>query len=105
LLPEELARELGVSGKTIREWLRQEYPRTGETRYQRWQLSDTQVRAVRRRFETRRQRAESRDDMVVTTVALPARLHARLVRAARQESTVMTEIVRRAAVEWLKSRK
>ncbi len=103
--PKDLAKELGYSAKTIREWLRGKHMGKEHTRYERWDLTEAQVKAVRQRFATRRQRAESRENMVVTTVALPERLHAQLVRAAREEHTVMTEIVRRAAIDWLKQRR
>lgn len=48
--PEDLARELGVPGKTIRDWLRNEYPRTPAETHQRWLLTDEQAAAVRGRF-------------------------------------------------------
>lgn len=102
--PEELALELGVSGKTIRKWLREKYPRSATDRYARWILSRAQERAVRERFASRRQRAESRDRMIVTTIALPERMHARLTRVARQELLALTEAVRQAVSEWLERR-
>lgn len=48
--PEDLARELGVPGKTIRDWLRAEYPRTPSEAHQRWHLTPDQAAAVRRQF-------------------------------------------------------
>ena len=42
--------------------------------------------------------------MRVTTVALDEGMHRRLAIAAIEESTVMTEIVRRALREWLDRR-
>lgn len=42
--------------------------------------------------------------MRVTTVALREETHRRLAIAAIEESTVMTEIVRRALSEWLDRR-
>lgn len=42
--------------------------------------------------------------MRVTTVALQEDMHRRLAIAAIEESTVMTEIVRRAVGEWLDRR-
>lgn len=52
----------------------------------------------------KRVRAESREGMRVTTVALQEDMHRRLAIAAIEESTVMTEIVRRAVGEWLDRR-
>lgn len=51
-----------------------------------------------------RKRAESREGMVVTTVALDEELHLRLAIAAAEEKTVMTEVVRQAVREWLDRR-
>jgi hypothetical protein len=42
--------------------------------------------------------------MRVTTVALREDMHRRLAIAAIEESTVMTELVRRALAEWLDRR-
>lgn len=52
----------------------------------------------------KRVRAESREGMRVTTVALDAAMHRRIAIAAIEESTVMTEIVRQALSEWLDRR-
>lgn len=52
----------------------------------------------------KRVRAESREGMRVTTVALQEDMHRRLAIAAIEESTVMTELVRRALAEWLDRR-
>lgn len=52
----------------------------------------------------KRVRAESREGMRVTTVALEVGMHRRLAIAAIEESTVMTELVRRALGEWLERR-
>lgn len=52
----------------------------------------------------KRTRAESREGMRVTTVALQEDMHRRLAIAAIEESTVMTELVRRALGEWLDRR-
>ena len=99
--PEDIAAELGISGKTIRGWLREKYPRSAEQRYARWALTPAQVRALRERFAGRRRRADSRENMVVTTVALPEQMHARLTRTARRKSLALTEAVRQAVAEWL----
>ena len=53
---------------------------------------------------TKRQRAESREGMIVTTIALPEDVHRALAIAAIEERTVMTELVRQAVQEWLKRR-
>ena len=52
----------------------------------------------------RKQRAESRKDMLVTTVALERDLHRKLSIAALEENAAMTELVRRAVEEWLERR-
>lgn len=52
----------------------------------------------------KRVRAKSREGMRVTTVALEEGMHRRLAIAAIEESTVMTELVRRALAEWLDRR-
>ena len=49
----------------------------------------------------KRQRAESREGMVTTTVALPDELHRALALVAVEKRTVMTELVRQAVREWL----
>lgn len=52
-----------------------------------------------------KKRAESREGMVITTVALEKDLHRRLAIAAIDESAAITEIVRQAVSEWLDRRK
>ena len=52
----------------------------------------------------RKQRAESRQDMLVTTVALERDLHRKLSIAAVEENAAMTELVRQAVEEWLERR-
>ena len=99
--PEDMAEELGYSGKTIRQWLREKFPRAKGDVHQPWHLTAAQVRAVRAKFESRRMRAASREKMVVTTVALPESMHRRLVRAAERANTVMTELARQAISDWL----
>ena len=49
-------------------------------------------------------RAESRQGMVVTTIALPAALHKKLMLAAVEDNAAATEIVRRAVAEHLARR-
>ncbi len=51
-----------------------------------------------------KKRAESREGMVITTVALEKDLHRRLAIAAIDESAAITEIVRQAVSEWLDQR-
>jgi len=48
-----------------------------------------------------KKRAESRDDMVVTTVALRRDVHRRLAIAAIEENAAITELVRQAVEGWL----
>lgn len=50
ITPKDLARELGVSSKTIRAWLRIEYPRAAEHGLA-WHLDQDQAAAVRARFQ------------------------------------------------------
>ncbi len=52
-----------------------------------------------------KKRAESRKDMVVTTIALDRALHQRLAIAAVEDNLALTEVVRQAAREWLDRRK
>lgn len=61
--PEDLARELNISGLTLRNWLRQHYPRPDEMKYQRWDLDDHQVAAARAHFGggTRTEAAHGRE--------------------------------------------
>jgi len=51
-----------------------------------------------------KKRAESREGMVVTTVALDRELHRRLAIAAVEDNTAMTELIRQAIREWLDRR-
>lgn len=100
--PEELAPELGISAKHLRGWLGKSYPRPADMKQKPWHMTEAQVRAARAHFAAGPRRAESREHMRVTTVALPERLHDQLSRAARQRGTVLTELVRQAVAEWLK---
>ncbi len=52
----------------------------------------------------KRKQAESRQGMIVTTIALRVDVHRRLSIAAIEEHTVMTELVRQALDEWLARR-
>lgn len=49
----------------------------------------------------RRQRADTRKGLVVTTIALEREQHGRVKKAAAECSTVLTAIVRQAVAEWL----
>lgn len=49
--PEELARELHVSGRTIRAYLRENHS-AGHLHGQRWKLSPAQAKDVRARFNS-----------------------------------------------------
>ncbi len=51
-----------------------------------------------------KKRAESREGMVVTTVALDRELHRRLAIAAVEDNAAMTELIRQAIREWLDRR-
>ena len=51
-----------------------------------------------------KKRAESREGMIVTTVAFEASLHRRLAIAGIEENAALTEIVRQAVEEWLQRR-
>ncbi len=51
-----------------------------------------------------KRRAESRKEMVITTVALDRKLHRRLAIAAIEENAAITEVVRQALGEWLDRR-
>lgn len=48
--PEDLARELGMSGKALRDWLRQRFPREAAEHGTHWFLTHSQVSMARRRW-------------------------------------------------------
>ena len=48
--PEQLARELGTTGRRVRGFLRQRFPRPATELWSRWALTEEQVAEVRRRF-------------------------------------------------------
>lgn len=50
MTPEDLARELGISPKALRQWLRDTYPRSDAQQNQPWILTEEQVAAARERF-------------------------------------------------------
>jgi predicted DNA-binding protein len=51
-----------------------------------------------------KRRAESREGMVVTTIALPPELHKRLAIAAIEDGAASAELIREAITEWLDRR-
>lgn len=55
-------------------------------------------------MKDKRRRAESREGLRVTTVALHEDVLKRLGIIAIEERTVMTELVRQAVAEWLERR-
>jgi len=52
-----------------------------------------------------KRRAESREGMIVTTIALPPELHRKLAMAAIEERAASAELVRQAIKEWLDRRR
>ncbi len=52
----------------------------------------------------KKKRAESREGMVVTSVAFDQKLHRRLAIAAVEDNAAITEVVRQAVREWLDRR-
>ena len=48
--PEDLARELSLSGKALRDWLRRTFPRNAKEHQTHWHLTHTQVQMARRRW-------------------------------------------------------
>jgi len=51
-----------------------------------------------------KRKAESREGMIVTTVALPPDLHRQLMLAALDENAASAELIREAIREWLDRR-
>ena len=51
--PSDLAGELGVDARLIRQFLRAMFPRPADDRYQRWLLTPEQAAVVRRHFRSR----------------------------------------------------
>ena len=51
--PEELAKELEVSGKQIRAWLRANFPRSKEQKNTSWHLSPAMAKKVREAFSSK----------------------------------------------------
>jgi hypothetical protein len=57
--PEQLAQELGISARTLRGWLREEWPRPVTDRGARWSMLHEQVAAARRQFQPGKSRGVS----------------------------------------------
>jgi len=49
----EVARDLGIDPKRLRDWLRATYPRHEDERHARWQLTPDMVQAARAQFPQR----------------------------------------------------
>jgi hypothetical protein len=92
--PEQLAPELGVSAKHLREWLRKTYPRPASAKHKPWHLSEAQEHAARRRFEAGPRRAETREGMEQLAVHVPAPLLQKLRRSAMRHGTTLAALVR-----------
>jgi predicted transcriptional regulator len=54
---------------------------------------------------TAKRRADTREGMTVTTVALPHDVHRQLAIAAIEDSAAMTVLMRQAVEEWLDRRR
>lgn len=50
LTPNDLADELGVDSRQVRNFLREIYPRSAAEKHQRWHLTPAMADAVRRHF-------------------------------------------------------
>jgi predicted site-specific integrase-resolvase len=50
MTPRELAEELGISPKTLRQWLRDNSHRFPHYRYERWVLGSKEIEAARARW-------------------------------------------------------
>lgn len=57
--PDVLAKELGISSRTLRDWLRHEFRRSAAEHGAAWFLTDQQVRSARLRFALSRPRAQT----------------------------------------------
>lgn len=51
--PKDLAKQLGVTGRTLRGYVRSKYRPNGEDKYSRWKLDDAMVTDVARHFSDR----------------------------------------------------
>lgn len=51
--PKDLAKQLGITGRTVRGYLRSKYRPNGEDKYARWKLDEAMVADVVRHFSGR----------------------------------------------------
>lgn len=51
MTPRDLAKQLGITGRTLRAYLRSQYRPNGEDRYSRWKLDEEMVADALRHFE------------------------------------------------------
>lgn len=92
--PEKLARELGVSGKHLRTWLRKTFPRKPEEKHQHWILTPAQEAAARKHFENRPRRVDSRAGMRPIVLYLPKALLKRLTAIAERHRLTLAALLR-----------
>jgi hypothetical protein len=83
MTPDELAAELGYSGRTIRAWLRTHRPRVGSAKGSRWDLTSEDCAAVREAFASRESTSTPpiyppRDQLVVMADEMRTRLGVQL---------------------------
>lgn len=50
MTPDDLAAELGVTGRALRAWLRAAFPRSEAEKHQRWVLDERMIAAARAHF-------------------------------------------------------
>jgi hypothetical protein len=98
----ELVEELGVTGASIRKYLREEHTREPNQWAKMWRLDDKLAEAVRKRFRGP-YRAESRLEMVPLTVAIPRDMYRKLGWVATRERRSRNEIVCEALGNWVGS--
>jgi hypothetical protein len=53
MTPVELARDLNMSPKVLRSWLRRTFPRSAVEHFQRWELTPEMVLAAKAHFGSR----------------------------------------------------
>ncbi len=103
--PDALAAELGITGRSLRRWLRNTYPRGDADFHMAWHMTDAQVAAARKRFADPARRATTREGYVTTLVALEGPQFRKLKRVCEARNIAMTEAVRRAVRAWLEQGK
>lgn len=81
--PAELARELGISGKSLRGWLRRTYPRPPSAHGTDWHLTDEQIGAAREEW------GGGRSSVPRSTAPKPVRGASTTVRADSDEAYVL----------------